>query len=74
MDEYVPSTGTAHKAVALRIIKPLHCSLFHFGNTLFLLNFLLRRLALTVRWERREYRRVQPKLVQIKLSLILIRC
>ena len=39
MDEYVLSTGTAQEAVSLRIVKPLHCSLFHFGNTLFLLKF-----------------------------------
>jgi hypothetical protein len=34
MDEYVLSTGTAQEAVSLRIVKPLHCSLFHLGNTL----------------------------------------
>jgi hypothetical protein len=39
MDEYVLSTGTAQEAVSLRIVKPLHCSLFHLGNTLFLLKF-----------------------------------
>src|SRR5882757_6487393 len=27
-----------------------------------------------MRWQRRDYRRVQPKLVQITLSLIVIRC
>src|SRR5216684_3793645 len=74
MDEYVLSISPAHKPVTFRVVKPLHCSLFHIGNTLFLENFLLRRLALTVRWQRRVYRRVQPKLGQIKLSLIQMRC
>ena len=29
MDENVLSTGAAQKAVSLRVVKPLHCSLFH---------------------------------------------
>ena len=74
VDEYVLSIGPADKAVALRVVKPLHCSLFHLDSTLFLVNFLLRRLAATVRWRRRVYRRVQPKMGQIKLSLISMRC
>jgi hypothetical protein len=36
MYEYVVSAGAAQKAVPFRIIKPLHCSLFHMGHTLFL--------------------------------------
>jgi hypothetical protein len=35
MDEYVLSVSAAQKAVPFRIVKPLHCSLFHLGNTCF---------------------------------------
>ena len=74
VDEYVLSVSTANEAVTFRVVKPLHCSLFHLDSTLFLVNFLLRRSAATVRWRRRDYRRVQPKMGQIKLSLISMRC
>src|SRR5471030_134583 len=29
MDEYIFAVGAAQKAEALRVVKPLHCSLFH---------------------------------------------
>jgi hypothetical protein len=74
MDEYVLSTGTAEKAVALRVVKPLHGSLFHWVLPCSFVNFLLRRLLATVRWRRRECPQVQPKMGQIILSLIVIRC
>jgi len=45
MDEYVLSVGTAQKAVAFRVVKPLHGSLFHWVLPCSFVNFLLRRLA-----------------------------
>jgi hypothetical protein len=74
MDEYVLSTGTAQKAVAFRVVKPLHGSLFHWVLPCSFVYFLLRRLLATVRWRRRECPQVQPRMGQIKLSLIVMRC
>src|SRR5215469_3061909 len=49
MHENIFASLTANKAEALGIVKPFHCSLFHYVFPKLFLEFLLRRVAATER-------------------------
>src|SRR4051812_25080043 len=61
----------ADKAESLRIVKPLHCSLFHCVVPVFL-NFPAEKIGCCLEWVTRW--RTSSKSLSFKLSLIDIRC
>jgi hypothetical protein len=45
MHENIVAELAADKAEAFGVVKPFHCSLFHFGTCFYSFEFLLRRIA-----------------------------
>src|SRR4051794_16910772 len=75
MNEYVFAILTADKAKSLCIVKPLHCSLFHFVCTCFLFYFCTEKIGCCLeRVARMVVGGTSSKSLRSKLSQMNIGC